>query len=100
MKDPEILIEIWKTLKTKKNVIVFVDSENVAMDKDLVFNWFEKIIKQKVSEYDALMLNGTYLCIRKLLRIMPRIDRTTQDNYSIKTITSEDLEMIKECLNG
>lgn len=61
--------QIWEFLHKGKNVLLLILSEGDPRVFDLkaasVTDWFSSIVKDKYGEHDYLMLNDTWLCIRK-----------------------------------
>jgi hypothetical protein len=97
-KDPDLLIEVWKDLRAKKNVLLFIDTTDQFKDTDLIMNWFNPSIKEKITNEDALMKNGSFLCIRRVLETMPPINNKTIGAYTIKFLNVSDMLNIREIL--
>lgn len=97
-KDPNSLIDIWKELRAKNNVLLFLESESMVEDTKIIMGWFSASIKELLSSEDALMKNGSFLCIRKVLETMPPITKETIGEYTIKFISFQEIEYIKELL--
>lgn len=97
-KDPEKLIEVWKELRAKNNVILFLESEAMTHDTKIIMEWFSASIKEMISREDALMKNGSFLCIRKVLETMPPLTKETIGEYTIKFLSYQEIEHIKELL--
>lgn len=99
MSDPSILIEVWKILKDKKNLVLFIETEEIEEDATVILDWFQPIIECKVSSIDAKMINGSFLCIRKVLNKMPPINSKTLGEYEVKVLKVAEMKKIKEALN-
>lgn len=97
-KDPDKLIDVWKELRAKNNVILFLESEAMIYDTKVIMGWFSASIKEMLSSEDALMKNGSFLCIRKVLEKMPPLTKETIGEYTIKFLSFQDIDYIKELL--
>ena len=99
MSDHPILVEVWKLLRNKLNVALFLETNNMEEDAERLLNWFEPITEAKLSGEDAEMKNGTFLCIRRIIDTMPPISAATQGEYQVKVITKGQLKDLMESLN-
>ena len=97
--DHPILVEIWKILRQKENVALFLETDNMEEDSEIILNWFEPITEAKLSGEDAEMKNGAFLCIRRVIAEMPPINKSTQGEYKVKVITKKQLAELVESLN-
>ena len=97
-RDPPALVDIWKRLRNKRNVIAFIDSKSLT-DFELILSWFDSITKAKLSYQDIIVKNGKFLCIRSMTDNMPEVDPITQQNYDVVAITATDLEEIRNKAN-
>ena len=101
MKDHPALKDIYGRLRNKHNVIVFIDSEDdeYKQDAEAIMAWFEKITKDHLSPEDIILVNGTFLCIRKVLKNMPAIDPRTVGEYEVTVLDKETLKQIRKSQN-
>ena len=99
MSDHPILVEIWKLLRQKLNVAVFLETDNMEEDAEKLLNWFEPITESKLSGEDAEMKNGAFLCFRRIIDKMPPITAKTQGEYQVKVVTKKQLKELMESLN-
>jgi hypothetical protein len=99
-KDHPVLVDIWGKLRKKRNVIALLDTEDPDTDIPMVLSWFEPITKDTLGGGDVLMKNGTFLCVRKILNIMPAMDPRVVGDYEVVVVPKEIVSQLKQGLQN
>lgn len=61
----------------KNNVIIFINNDNeeyINKKANDLFNYLNDIIQDKMNNLEAITHKGKYICVRRILNIMPKVN--------------------------
>ncbi len=92
------LLEIYKLLNSKNNVLVFIETDDINADASLIGDWFKVAVHEKINSREFVMKNRMFLCFREIKDKMPRMVTNNSGLFSVLAIRHNEMVDIRESL--